>query len=275
MNSAYGVRRAAHGKKMPLKNSLHTSDRIGSGEKAQPLSLPSAVRPQPDAETVLITGASGLLGRALVDEFAAAGFRVLAQHRRRPGREREAVSWLAGDFSGAAGTQAFLKRHARLLMECRRVVHAYGPVCEKATAALTSSDLLAAFQAQLGPALDITRFLLARAPLRSALFIAFEDTGRRRAYARVLAYALAKNALPLLALSLAAAHPGVAFNVFSPPTLAGASLRHPSVAPVDAGQVAARVRKLALLRSSGRHFRWPGLAARRAASRYEWKKGKN
>lgn len=219
------------------------------------------------AETVLITGASGLLGRALVGEFAAAGSLVLAQYHRRPGPQREGVRWLAGDFSSAAATAAFLKRHARHLRGCQRVIHGYGPVCEKATADLTGSDLLASFQAQLQPALDITRFLLAHAPLRSALFVAFEDTGRARPYARVLAYALAKNSLPLLALSLAAAHPGVAFNVFSPPTLAGAALRHPRVVPVAPALVAARMRRLALTRASGRHFRWPGSAPRRAASR--------
>lgn len=219
------------------------------------------------AETVLITGASGLLGRALVGEFAAAGSLVLAQYHRRPGPQREGVRWLAGDFSSAAATAAFLRRHARHLRGCQRVIHGYGPVCEKATADLTGSDLLASFQAQLQPALDITRFLLAHAPLRSALFVAFEDTGRARPYARVLAYALAKNSLPLLALSLAAAHPGVAFNVFSPPTLAGAALRHPRVVPVAPALVAARMRRLALTRASGRHFRWPGSAPRRAASR--------
>ncbi|MBE0665390.1 MAG: NAD(P)-dependent oxidoreductase, partial [Candidatus Aminicenantes bacterium] len=40
-------------------------------------------------ETILITGASGLLGRALVARFSAAGFQVLAHCRLRPGQEAD------------------------------------------------------------------------------------------------------------------------------------------------------------------------------------------
>jgi NAD(P)-dependent dehydrogenase (short-subunit alcohol dehydrogenase family) len=208
-------------------------------------------------ETVLITGASGLLGRALVREFAGRGLMVLAQYHRHPGREGGNVRWLAGDFSGAAGTKSFLRRHAKALAGCNCVVHNYGPIAEKATAEVTGADLLAAFQAQLQPALDITRHILAQATLRSALFIAFEDTGRVRPFRKVLAFAMAKNALPLLSRSLADAHPGVRFNVLSPPTLAGAAIRHPRVKPIAPEKVAARACRIVLGRGTGRHYRWP------------------
>lgn len=213
-------------------------------------------------ETVLITGASGLLGRALVREFAARGLLVLAQYHRHPGREGKSVRWLGGDFSSVSGTKAFLRRHAKALARCSCVVHNYGPIAEKATAEVTGSDLLAACQAQLQPALDITRHLLARATLRSALFIAFEDTGRIRPFRKVLAFAVAKNALPLLSRSLAEIHPGVRFNVFSPPTLAGAAVRHPRVKPVAPEKVAARACRIALGGGSGRHHRWPPAGVR-------------
>jgi NAD(P)-dependent dehydrogenase (short-subunit alcohol dehydrogenase family) len=209
-----------------------------------------------ETDTILITGASGLLGRALVAKFSGEGFRVLAQYRRRRGAVNKNVSWLAGDFSTQASTATFLKTYAGKLAACGRVIHNYGPIVQKDTQAVTGSDLLAAFQAQLRPALDITRFLLDRAPLRSVLFIGFEYCGRVRAYRRILGYAMAKNSLPLLARSLAAVHPEVRFNVFSPPTLAGALVPAPGLSAVAPEKVAARIFQVIKYRHSGRHYRF-------------------
>lgn len=215
-------------------------------------------------ETILITGASGLLGRALVREFAGRGFLVLAQYHHHRGEPNGNVRWLAGDFSSVKRTAAFLRRHANALAGCGLVVHNYGPIVEKPSGEVTGADLLASFQAQLQPALDISRYLLAQSTLRSALFIAFEDTGRVRPYRKVLAFAMAKNALLLLSCSLAAVHPDVHFNVFSPPTLVGAAIRHPRVKPVTPEIVAAKARRIMLGRGSGRHYRWPAVAQGKA-----------
>jgi NAD(P)-dependent dehydrogenase (short-subunit alcohol dehydrogenase family) len=213
------------------------------------------------SETILITGASGLLGRALVARFAAAGFQVLAQYHRHPGKPSSGVRWLAGDFSSPRSTGAFLRAQRRPLAQCAHVIHAYGPIGEKATADVTGVDLLAAFQAQLQPALDITRFLLRSAPLCSALFIAFEDSGRIRPYRKILGYAMAKNALLLLNRSLAAVHPGVRFRVFSPPTLAGAALMPPAARPVAPTAVADRIYQIVGHGRSGCHFRFKAAVA--------------
>jgi 3-oxoacyl-[acyl-carrier protein] reductase len=207
-------------------------------------------------ETILITGASGLLGRALVDRFAAAGFEVLAQYHRHKGGEQRRVLWLAGDFSSAKASAAFLKRHAASLAGCSQVIHNYGPIAEKATVDVTGSDLLAAFQAQIQPALDITRFLLQTAPLRSVLFIAFEECGHVRPYKKILGYAMAKSVLPLLSRSLAAVHPDVRFNVFSPPTLKGAAVAAPGAAAIAPETVAARIFQVMKNRRSGCHYRF-------------------
>jgi NAD(P)-dependent dehydrogenase (short-subunit alcohol dehydrogenase family) len=208
------------------------------------------------SDTILITGASGLLGRALVARFAAAGFHVLAHCHLRPGKDDDLVQWLAGDFSTPARTAAFLKAHAGKLSDCGLAIHNYGPIEEKATVDVTGSDLLAAFQAQLQPAMDITRFLLQAAPLRSVLFIAFEECGRLRPYRKILGYAMAKNALPLLSRSLAAVHPGVRFNVFSPPSLAGAKVLPPAARPVAPELVAARIFRVMHYGRSGCHYRF-------------------
>ncbi len=260
MSSVYGVRRTVYGKngKRLSRNGIHVTHPVKAGSNVRAFSFPSAVRRQPsaDAETVLITGASGLLGRALVARFAGEGFHVLAQYRRSRGMEAEDVRWLAGDFSSAGGAAAFLKRHAGALAACSHVVHNYGPIAEKATAEVSGADLLAAYQAQLQPALDITRFLLARAPLRSVLFIGFEHCGRVRAYKKILAYAAAKNALLLLSRSLAMTHPGVRFNVFSPPSLQGAAVLAPGARPVVPARVAEKIYRAVLGRRSGCHYRW-------------------
>jgi NAD(P)-dependent dehydrogenase (short-subunit alcohol dehydrogenase family) len=207
------------------------------------------------SETILITGASGLLGRALVAEFAGAGYSVLAQYRQRREVAEGNIQWLAGDFSTPESTAVFLKTHAGELVACGQVIHNYGPIVPKDTQTVTAADLLAAYRAQLQPALDITRFLMARAPLRSVLFIGFEYCGRVRAYRRILGYAMAKNALPLLARSLAAVHPEVRFSVFSPPTLAGADVPAPGAAPVAAEKVAARIFQVMKYRRSGCQYR--------------------
>ena len=219
------------------------------------------------ADTILITGASGLLGRALVARFAGAGFRVLAQFRRNKGVGPGRVEWLAGDFSSPASAAAFMKRHAARLAGCQHVIHNYGPITQQDTADVNGADLLAAFQAQVQPALDLTRFLLARAPLRSVLFIAFEHSGRVRAYRKILGYAMAKNALLLLSRSLAAVHPGVRFNVFSPPSLAGAAVLPPAARVVAPREVAERIFRVVGGRRSGCHFRMPPAAGSKGPPR--------
>ena len=85
------------------------------------------------SETVLITGASGLLGRALVARFSAAGLRVLAQCRLRPGRETDNVQWLAGDFSTVRSTADFLRKHENKLGQCRYLINNYGPITQRPT----------------------------------------------------------------------------------------------------------------------------------------------
>jgi NAD(P)-dependent dehydrogenase (short-subunit alcohol dehydrogenase family) len=208
------------------------------------------------SEAILITGASGLLGRALVAEFAGAGYRVLAQYRRRCEALAGDIQWLAGDLSTPDSTAAFMKAHAGRLAACGQVIHNYGPIDPKDTRSLTAADLLAAYRAQLQPAMDITRFLMARAPLRAVLFLAFEYCGQVRAYRRILGYAMAKSTLPLLARSLAAVHPDIRFSVFSPPTLAGAEFPAPGAVAVAPEKVAARIFQVMKYRRSGCHYRF-------------------
>ncbi|MCX6555391.1 MAG: NAD-dependent epimerase/dehydratase family protein [Candidatus Aminicenantes bacterium] len=109
------------------------------------------------SETVLITGASGLLGRALVAKFSDEGFQVLAQYHQHPFPDSASVQWLAGDFSTPRGVEDFLHRQRKKLVACRYLVNNFGPIHERPTAVVSGRDLSADFELQVVPALDITQ----------------------------------------------------------------------------------------------------------------------
>jgi NAD(P)-dependent dehydrogenase (short-subunit alcohol dehydrogenase family) len=208
------------------------------------------------SDTILITGASGLLGRALVARFSAAGFQVLAHCHLRPGKEKENVQWLAGDFSTVESTADFLKKNDRQLKLCRYLINNYGPITLRPTTDVTGKDLLADFLKQVVPAVDISRSLIARAPLQAVLTIGFEYSGEIRAYQKILGYAMAKNALLLLTRSWAAAYPDICFNLFSPPTLEKAEVLPKRAQLVAPELVAERIFRIMGRRSSGFHYRY-------------------
>jgi NAD(P)-dependent dehydrogenase (short-subunit alcohol dehydrogenase family) len=207
-------------------------------------------------ETILITGASGLLGRALVARFAQEDFQVLAHCRLRPGKETDNVHWLAGDFSTVESTADFLIEHEKKLKECRYLINNYGPIILRPTVDVTGKDLLADFLQQVVPVVDISRFLIARAPLQAVLNIGFEYTGEIRAYKKILGYAMAKNALLLLTRSWAASYPAVCFNLFSPPSLEKAEVLPKQAHIVAPELVAERIFRITIRRSSGFHYRY-------------------
>lgn len=216
-------------------------------------------------EIVLITGASGLLGRALVAKFAGEGFRVLAHCHLHPGKDDDRVQWLAGDFSTIEGIAGFLWKNEAVLSQCRYLINNYGPITLRPTIAVQGKDLLADFQQQVVPAVDISHFLIARAPLQMVLTIGFEYSGEIRSYQRILGYAMAKNALLLLTRSWAAAYPDVCFNLFSPPTLEHAIVQPKLAQTVAPELVADRIFRILSRRRSGFHYRYnnPSQAAKK------------
>jgi NAD(P)-dependent dehydrogenase (short-subunit alcohol dehydrogenase family) len=207
-------------------------------------------------ETILITGASGLLGRALVAKFSQAGFPVLAQYHQHPLTDSETVQWLAGDFSSPRGIQEFLRRNRKKLSACRYLINNFGPIVERPTSGVTGRDLCADFELQVAPALDISRYLIDRALLQAVLNIGFEFSGKGRTYKRILGYAMAKDALLLLTRSLAAAFPAVRINLFSPPSLAGAEVLPLGAKPVAPSLVAERIFRVMKMRRSGIHYHY-------------------
>jgi NAD(P)-dependent dehydrogenase (short-subunit alcohol dehydrogenase family) len=212
------------------------------------------------SETILITGASGLLGRALVKKFSQEGFQVLAQFHRHRFPDSQSVQWLAGDLSDQQNVQVFLRRHQKKLAACQYLINNFGPIREQPTGEVTGHDLSVAFELQLVPALDISRFLMLHGRLRSVLNIGFEFCGKNRIYKKVLGYALAKNALLTLTRSLAAAFPAVCFSLFSPPSLEGAAVLPKGAYPVAPELVAERIFLIMKRGHSGIHYHY--IAAR-------------
>ncbi len=206
-------------------------------------------------DKILITGASGLLGQALVRTFSAAGFRVLAQYRRQPLAVSDAVKPLCGDFSSLVGVRNFLKRNRKLLRDCGYLVHAFGPLTTKDTARVRAEDFVKAFYLNLVVAAEITRDLLAHAGLRAAVYIGFEFAGAVRPYRQVLGYAMAKNALLLLTKSYARTFPRSRFNMVSFPNLKGAVRPRAGGRSVTAEAVSAHILSTIAGRRSGMHFR--------------------
>ncbi len=174
---------------------------------------------------VLVTGASGLLGRALVEAFSGNGNPVLAQYHTQKPLDHPLCNWMWADFSSLEGVRKFLHSYREELCRCRILINNYGPITYKPVDKLTGEDFLHDFHHNVLTAFEITSFLLAEAGLDTVVNIGFKHAGEIRAYKNVLTYAAAKNALLLLTRSLEKQHPDVVFHYLSPPTLTGADVK--------------------------------------------------
>jgi 3-oxoacyl-[acyl-carrier protein] reductase len=85
----------------------------------------------PDAPVVLITGAAGGLGRALVDEFAARQWRVAAGwHRRRFEQERDSLWPLPLDVTDRAQANAVVRQIAERWGQLDALIHNAGSIAD-------------------------------------------------------------------------------------------------------------------------------------------------
>ncbi len=191
--------------------------------------------------TVLVTGASGLLGGALVDVFSQRGIGVVAQYFSNPLQNRRGCDWIQGDLSTIGGIALFLEQHKEAIRRCRYLVNNWGPLTYKDIRELTATDFVRDYFDNIVPAIEITRFLLAEGGLEAVVNIGFEFVGDMKPYKKILPYAAAKNALWLLTQSYAEAFSPVRFNMVSPPTITGAQLPSPNARRVLPVQVAEKV----------------------------------
>lgn len=174
---------------------------------------------------VLITGASGLLGRALVKEFLNNDFVVLAQYHTGQPVQNANCQWLWADFSDLAGIQGFLQRNSKAFEDCGFLINNYGPITSKKVLDLTADDFYFDFHHNVITAFEVTNFFIRNVSLESVVNIGFEFIGEQRVYKKILTYAAAKNALLLMTKSFELQYPHIRFHMVSPTTLEGARVK--------------------------------------------------
>lgn len=192
--------------------------------------------------TVLITGASGLLGRALVHEFTLQGFRALAQyHLHPPITKSENTLWLPGDFSTLQGIRDFLLLYTHELQNCKVLINNFGPITYKDINELKGEDFSTDYFLNVVPAFEITDYLLKHSTVKVVINIGFEYTGAIRPYRKILTYAAAKNALLLLTQSFQKNYPQVHFTMIPLPSLAGAAVPAENKIPISPTTIAKEI----------------------------------
>lgn len=196
---------------------------------------------------VLITGASGLLGKALVRRFLKHGFFVFAQYHKTLPEDKvfqtENCQWLRADFSAPAGIRDFLVENSLRFKRCGYLINNYGPITYKNTADLTTDDFFSDFFHNVITAFEIMDFFVKHTDLEAVVNIGFGDLGKVKPYKKILTYAAAKNALQLLTESFAAEYDAVRFNMVSPTTLTGAKVKSQKGEHVSPESVAGKVYK--------------------------------
>lgn len=188
------------------------------------------------SKKILITGGSGLLGRALVELFSEKDFFVLAQYHSSSPPERKNCQWLRADFSTLKGIEDFLRENAMLFKDCRFLVNNYGPITNKDTAKLQAGDFERDFFHNVVTAVEITRYFIENSDLEAVVNLGFEFVGEIKPYKKILSYAAAKNALLLVTRSFAETFKHIRFHMVSPPTLLGAEVQLPrgeKMSPVE------------------------------------------
>jgi NAD(P)-dependent dehydrogenase (short-subunit alcohol dehydrogenase family) len=174
---------------------------------------------------VLITGASGLLGRELVNELVKRGYSVLAHYFSKRGEDSQSCRWIQGDLSSLDSIRGFIKGNRREIQTCQYLINNYGPIIYKPVAMLEGEDILNTFIQNVLPAFEIQKFLSNKSELKAVVNILFRDAARVKAYKNIVSYSIAKNSLLILAESLAGYYPKIRFcNVF-PDSIVGAEIR--------------------------------------------------
>lgn len=200
---------------------------------------------------VFITGVSGLLGQSLAEIFLENDFFVYGQYfRHQPGKRKNA-KWLMGDLSGLEKIRCFLEQNQSDLNTCEFLINNYGPITVKNISDLTAEDYCHDYFHNVSSAIEITRFFIHRARLRSVINIGFENVGKQMAYSKVLPYAIAKNALLLITKSMAENYPDIRFNLVSPVSMTGAAKVLKKNSPVPPRKVAEEILKIIKSSRSG------------------------
>ncbi len=171
---------------------------------------------------ILITGASGLLGKSLVEVCLENNLFVIAQYHKSKPESQKNCQWLQADFFDLKSIKTFLKKNQPDLAGCHYLINTYGPITLKSVPELKSEDYYHDFFHNVLTVIEITQFFIHHTLLQSVVNIGFENLGKIMAYKEALPYAIAKNALLLITKSFARYYKNIRFNLVSPVTLYGA-----------------------------------------------------
>lgn len=190
---------------------------------------------------ILITGASGLLGRSLVKRFTDGGWFVFAHYHKNKGDSHRACEWISGDFSTLGKTRNFINKNIDKLKECKALINNYGPITFKNTGEVKSEDLISDFHNNLVVTNEITSSLLGSGALSSVVNIAFEGVGEVKPYNKILPYAISKAGVQILTLSYDREFSDTKFSLVSPPPIDGGEYGKSSGEVVMPGSIAEKI----------------------------------
>lgn len=174
---------------------------------------------------IFITGASGLLGQELVNIFLKNDFFVFAQYHDNKLEQKKNLEWLYADFSNLKGIRDFLRKYKKKFGVCKYLINNYGPITYKNIIDLKAEDFLNDFHNNLVTTFEITDFFVKNTNVESVVNLGYDSIGKIEAYKKILTYACAKNSILLLTKSFAKQYINICFNVVSPKTLEGASVK--------------------------------------------------
>ena len=176
-------------------------------------------------EKIFITRTSGLLGQELVNIFLKNDFFVFAQYHDNKLEQKKNLERLYADFSNLKGIRDFLGKNKGKFRTCKYLINNYGPITYKDIIDLKSEDFLNDFHNNVVTTFEITDFFVKNTNVESVVNLGYDSIGKIKAYKKILTYACAKNSIFLLTKSFAKQYINICFNVVSPKTLEGASVK--------------------------------------------------
>ncbi len=190
------------------------------------------------SKVALVTGATGLVGQAVVKELRSRGIGVVAQGFSTKPDDCEGQIGIKGDFSSVSSVRNFINANRELLKKCSYLVNNYGPLTWKQSRDLKTEDFIADFQGNFLTAVEITGFMLGTGKFEGVVNIGFEHIGEIKGYKKILSYGVAKNSLLLYIESMRLEWKEHFFSFVSPSTVKGAEFEAAGSRPVMPESVA-------------------------------------